>query len=474
MTTFFGAESERKYGRSHVRQRHATDALVLLIAKDMLPLSLVESSTFKTFVSTLDPRYTLPSRKHLSTKLIKEKHEVIHCHLVELLASTECVSVTLDMWSNRQMKGFIGITCHFIKEWSMQSVLLLRFHGRHTSENIISYFHEITEQYNIGGKITNIITDNASNMLKAFQLPGFDTETVTNSNSDIESDTSDDDSDNSDEIEVAGLRESMTYLSNHDSCFAHSLQLVVKDGFKNAGTINKVLVKAAKIVTHVRKSIKATEALEGERRLQAKVATRWNSELKSIRSILSVPAEKLQQIDCQQQLTTYDRGILRDLVEILTPFEEATDVTQGQKVVTASFIIPSIRGLHVSLDSLSLKYKSPMVQTLKSSLERRMSSYEDCEHFLIAAILDPRFKLNWCVDLEKPQLKQRFIAIVKNSDIVLANTTSTWTSDEPPPQKRSRLFSFMTTTTVQSSDSTDHETDTEKTSYLAQPLLLIL
>uniref|UniRef100_A0A1X7V2H5 HAT C-terminal dimerisation domain-containing protein n=1 Tax=Amphimedon queenslandica TaxID=400682 RepID=A0A1X7V2H5_AMPQE len=231
MTAFFDAGSERKYGQSDIRQRQATDALVLLIAKDMLPLSLVESSAFKTF-------------------------------------------------------------------------------------------------------------------------------------------------------------------------------LVVKNGFKNAGTINKVLVKAAKIVTHVRKSTKVTEALQGERRLQAKVATRWNSELKSIRSILSVPAEKLQQIDCQQQLTTYDSGILRDLVEILTLFEEATDATQGQNVVTASFIIPCIRGLRASLDSLSLKYKSPMVQTFKSSLENRMSSYEDHEHFLIAAILDPRFKLNWCGGLDKPHLKE--------------------------------------------------------------------
>lgn len=44
------------------------------LAKYMLPLSLVESSAFKKFV---DPRYTLPSCKHLSTKLLTEKLEVI-------------------------------------------------------------------------------------------------------------------------------------------------------------------------------------------------------------------------------------------------------------------------------------------------------------------------------------------------------------------------------------------------------------
>ncbi len=285
----------------------------------MLALSLVESLAFKMFVHTLDPRYTLPSRKHLSTKLLTEKQKAIQCRLIELLGSVECVSVTLDMWSNRQMKGYIGITCHFIKRWSMQTVLLScqRFHGKHTAENITQYFDGTTTQYNLGDKISNIITDSASNMLKPFRLPGFESSTTdVDSNADTDSE-SDDDNNDHDEMEAVDLQESMTYLPEHDPCFAHTLQLVVKDGFKNAGAVDKVLAKVAKIVTFVRKS-----------------DARWNSELKSIRSILRILVEKLQQIECQQKLITYERSILKDLVEILTPFEEATDATQGQNVVS--------------------------------------------------------------------------------------------------------------------------------------------
>ena len=147
----------------------------------------------------------------------------------------------------------------------------------------------------------------------------------------------------------------------------HTLQLMVKDGFKNSRGINKVLAKAANIVSYVRKSTKASEILEGEKRLQAKVATRWNSELKSIKSLLSIPTDKLQQLECQQ-LNSYERAILQDLVEILSPFKEATDATQGQNIVTASFVISCIRGLRASLNSLQSKYNCPMVADFLASL----------------------------------------------------------------------------------------------------------
>ena len=147
-------------------------------------------------------------------------------------------------------------------------------------------------------------------MIKAFRLPVFDVELE---NEESDSDDDDDVEDDENEILAANLSECMVYLPQHDSCFVHTIQLVVKDGFKKAEAINKVLLRHS----YVQKSVNASEILEGERRLQAKVATRWNSELKSIRSLMHVPVEKLQLLDCQQ-LNSYDRLILNDLIEILS------------------------------------------------------------------------------------------------------------------------------------------------------------
>ena len=75
--------------------------------------------------------------------------------------------------------------------------------------------------------------------------------------------------------------------------------------------------KVAKIVAHIRKSQHATEMLEGEQRVQAKNATRWNSEVTSTKSILRVPQDKLNSLDTLH-LTVYERKMLEDLVKLLS------------------------------------------------------------------------------------------------------------------------------------------------------------
>lgn len=172
----------------------------------------------------------------------------------------------------------------------MRSVMLAcsRFHGRHSGEIIAQQVEEILTCFDITDKVTNIITDNISNMLKAFSLPGFEADVPTNSDEDEDPDSNPTEShDITDEIIAA----------EHEPCFAHTLQLVnIKDGMKQAGPINKVLGKAANIVSHVQCSTHPTEILDGERKLQAANATRsQNSQLTMVRSLLRAPEEKLQQ-----------------------------------------------------------------------------------------------------------------------------------------------------------------------------------
>ena len=56
----------------------------------------------------------------------------------------------------------------------------------------------------------------------------------------------------------------------------------------------------------------------------------------------------------------------------------ATDITQCQNVVTVSYILPILRRLQVQVDSLSQKFNTRLVITLKSSLLRQMENEEDC------------------------------------------------------------------------------------------------
>ena len=367
----------------------------------MVALSIVESKPFKRFIYSLEPRYQMPTQKQLTTVLLKQRFDDVFIGVKNLLKDVKELSLTMDIWSNRQMRSYCGITAHFIKNWEMFNVMLIcnRFKGRHTGESIFQEYESTISTFEITSKVKHIITDHAANMLKAFNLPGFTQE------SEEEDDFGDDEDVNIDEHVT---REVVNTLpAKHHGCFAHSLQLVIKDGFKNASQISRVISKCSKIVSHVRKSTIATEILDDQKKLEIANATRWNSQLKMIRSILAVDQEKLDSISDAPKLTTYERKNLADLIEILTPFEEATDFSQTENQPSAGYVIPCICGLKHQLKSMITTYNCSLFSVLKESVERRFSVYEADDLYHIAAIVDPCFKLLWCdSEEEKEDMKK--------------------------------------------------------------------
>ena len=114
----------------------------------------------------------------------------------------------------------------------------------------------------------------------------------------------------------------------------------------------------------------AADVLRGKKRLQASNTTRWNSQLKMIRSVLSVSESKLAELGEAPKLTSHERNILRDIMEILTPFEEATDFVQIGCVPSAGYVLPYIQGLNHHVQAMVSKYHSTFVQALKQSLRK--------------------------------------------------------------------------------------------------------
>lgn len=100
-------------------------------------------------------------------------------------------------------------------------------------------------------------------MIKAFSLPGLE---QVDDESELEEDTDDESEieDKPDETQTEFYND-LSNICEHIPCFAHTLKLVIKDGFKEAASINKVLSKVSTIVSHVKKSTIATDILEGEK-----------------------------------------------------------------------------------------------------------------------------------------------------------------------------------------------------------------
>lgn len=103
----------------------------LRLLADLMPLSIVESEGFKQLLHTLDPRYHLPDRKKLSRELLHEKCLSVITKILSQLKETKNCCLTIDLWSSRQMKSYIGITAHYILKWKLKSATLAckRFKG---------------------------------------------------------------------------------------------------------------------------------------------------------------------------------------------------------------------------------------------------------------------------------------------------------------------------------------------------------
>lgn len=80
--------------------------------------------------------------------------------------------MTVDIWTDRSMHGFLSVTAHFMEMENsalrLQAVLLSceKFTAPHTGIKISDQFEEICDKFNIKHKLYYIICDNSLNMNK--------------------------------------------------------------------------------------------------------------------------------------------------------------------------------------------------------------------------------------------------------------------------------------------------------------------
>lgn len=323
----------------------------------------------------------MPIRKYLCGKLLPEKCKAVYEDIKSKLQRAPSVYLTMDLWTSRDMRSFMGVTGHFIIDYVLQSVMFgcRRFYGSHRGEAIRTSYQEILGDFEIADKVTIIVTDSASIMVKAFSLPGY---VITN---DLEVYEGEEDDKEDLEPLAINIEDSDDVLCHTDVirffpervlCFSHTLQLVVKDGLKESGQLKTVISKASSLVAHIRKSHLASELLEKCNRLQTANATRWNSQLKMLRRVLNVPSDIMDKIDFANKPTAHEIKLMYDLCAILKPFEKATNASKGQNVVYSSQVIIIIRTLREELDMQSRDYNCRLLSTLKHSVDSRLSKYE--------------------------------------------------------------------------------------------------
>jgi hypothetical protein len=158
--------------------KYKQSRIILSITKNLiircnLPFNLVENTGFRDFMKECNFKCEPISAKKIKRDIIPLLTNKVLKTIHETLNSINHVTLTVDGWSDRRCRSFLGITCHFINNKMMSQAYLidfLRFKSPHTSENIKQLTEEVLERFNIKEKVFKIITDNASSMIKAYKF----------------------------------------------------------------------------------------------------------------------------------------------------------------------------------------------------------------------------------------------------------------------------------------------------------------
>lgn len=395
----------------------------------------------------MEDRYNPVSRTTVNRRLSELASEM-DIKIKNKLEKAKTVSVTVDIWTDRCMRGFLGVTAHFIdmdaSNPTLQSLLLKceRFTGSHTGERIHDKFEEICEIFNIKHKLDYIVCDNAANMKKAFTVcfpTVMDEDENEVENNPLWEDVAQDQQEEVDAIHKSCRQQRL-------QCFAHTLQLVVRDGLKETKMLNSAMAKTTKLCSLLHSTCKLKEGFEAafgpNRSIPSAISTRWNSTFRLVQAVTNLDSQMLNNLLEGQGhkelcLSSREWSQLNELVDILAPFLQATDLTQGEKVVTISAALPCVLSLNSHLIAMqsTARHLVNLVKSLHKSLMHRfqgifanvkMDTTEGNAStlpfgdsiYMISALLDPSFCFFWleqdvhATEEVKNQVKQMIMDLI--------------------------------------------------------------
>ncbi|CAF4087181.1 unnamed protein product [Rotaria sp. Silwood1] len=98
-----------------------------LIIRWNLPLNIVETAGFRDFMKDCCFKCEPISAKKLKHDIIPSFMNDVSKTIYETLKKIDHLSITIDGWSDRRCRSFLGITCHFVDDKVMSQAYLLDF-----------------------------------------------------------------------------------------------------------------------------------------------------------------------------------------------------------------------------------------------------------------------------------------------------------------------------------------------------------
>lgn len=287
-----------KLPKTSLRASNITKAIARFMAIDMRPLDTINDRGFIQLIETLEPRYDMNSRTHITQSVLPAMYKEAKEKLKSDIKQQQLVSLTTDSWTGRNSKSFNTVTAQYLNsKWNLVSKILgtREMTVSHTAQNLAEDFQEVLAEYHLSASGVTITTDNAANITSAMKLVGG----------------------------AANIR-----------CMAHTLNLATQKALK-VSIIDRIIGKVRRVVTFFRRSTTANSLLQKalnqlelpQLKLLIDVSTRWNSTLDMLERYLKIRpaiyiattsnAQLRQQYDT---LTDRELSITEELIKVINHY----------------------------------------------------------------------------------------------------------------------------------------------------------
>lgn len=368
----------------------------------------------------------IPSRFKI-TQQIQNRFDIHKEKLRSALAIPKYLCETVDIWSNKH-RGFFGITVHWIDGISFErksaALSCGHFASPHTNERIAERLQIINHEFGISEKVNVIVSDNASNFVKALTDFGTDWSCFQSNH--------DEDEDEIEFYDFTGCK-----LGCHQRCGSHTVNLIARVDSLNAlddGFFCRMYQAAMKKVERlwsVLSQQKANETLFSH--LNSSVhhppTTRWNFQFDSLVDLMKKDQEKLKSamIDLKMEpLSSIDIDFLNEYLTVMKPLAGLLDHLQ-QSDCYFGMLLPSLYATKQQLMDLKsdnnnpVKYCKPLIESVLDGIDSRFGNILDFDseigqNAVIASCSHPFFKLKWIPDgaiIDK--VKERLLRVARET-----------------------------------------------------------
>jgi hypothetical protein len=404
--------------RKRMSQSEFDTAVLHMLLEDMMPISTVERSGFQKFCASTVPHLELPSRRTF-VRRVNADYSAYETAMIAESNKVEVLSCTADLWTSHN-RGYLGMTLHYIDPQTLKRVshalCCRRFQHSHTGQRFAEVIAGVLKKMKIVERVVTFVSDNASNMAKAFNLLrdvlSVDAETSECEPDDVdnvdvipfenvistwyEPDAADGEYESELETEIVHAK-----LLQHKRCANHALNLVAEvDGFKareNAKyrrTYDSAMAKVQALSNAVHRSTKNADIVEDVVGVTFRnpTCTRCSSSYTAVKRIVDVGITKVT--ECQekiglQKMTDEDMRFLQNYVEVMQPIAIAMNKLQGEEGAYIGILIPEILEILFKLKKVTDKVKSmmPLIKALQAGIQQRFGDVLQADDYNIAVML---------------------------------------------------------------------------------------